>query len=326
MVAWTLRAHWRWLAAAAVAGAVVAVPVVVLVFGETAQALLQRYLETPLTVAQYEGQVWFYHVRLIERYPALWPVFPFLAIIAAAVRPKPVFFALAIFGVTLGLLSFGGPKNFRYVFFALPFLIVIWAIAFASLWEALRTVILHATDRLLVPINGHGRAVLLAGCCAFLLLANGASAWTLPHPFGITLDRDEFTADWPKVIDPLREDVADAEVVVVSHDVQMLHYFGRADVTLNKRRLDEFGGVEFDPDPRTGLPTIGEASSLERLMSCHADGLIVIDTVAWREPTMIDERASDVIVAHTEEIALPARSRVRAFRWSTADVPACAGR
>jgi hypothetical protein len=296
---------------------VVVVAVAGLVFGETLQALLQRYLETPLSVAQYRGQIWFYHVRLIERYPALWPVFPFLAIIAAAARPKATLFALAVFGTTIALLSFGGPKNWRYVFFVLPFLFVVWAIALASLWGALRTIVMTATDRLLAPINGHGRAPLLIGGCLFLVFANGAPTWTLLHPLGITLGRDAHMANWPMVIDTLRAPVAEADVVVASHEVYVLHYFGRGDITLSKRRLAEFGDQEFDRDPRTGMPTISTAASLDRLMSCHMDGVIVIDEVAWREPTMIDRETSDFILAHTEEIALPARSRVRAFRWRT---------
>ncbi len=317
MVAWRFRAHWRWIAAGAIASAVVVVAVAGLVLGETLQPLLQRYLETPLSVAQYRGQIWFYHIRLIERYPALWPVFPFLAIIAAAARPKATFFALAVFGTALALLSFGGPKNWRYLFFVLPFLFVVWGIALASLWGALRTVVMTATDRLLAPINGHGRAPLLIGACLFLVFANGAPTWTLLHPLGITLGRDAHMADWPMVVDTLREPVAEADVVVTSHEVYVLHYFGRGDITLSKRRLAEFGDREFDRDPRTGMPTISTAASLDRLMSCHTNGLILIDEVAWREPTMIDRETSDFILAHTEEIALPARSRVRAFQWRT---------
>jgi hypothetical protein len=105
--------------------------------------------------------------------------------------------------------------------------------------------------------------------------------------------------------------------VATSHDVYVLHYFGRGDITLSKRRLAEVGDREFDRDPRTGMPTISTAASLDRLMSCHMDGLIVIEAVAWREPTTIDQETSDFILAHTEEIALPARSGVRAFRWRT---------
>ena len=38
--------------------------------------MLERYLETPLTVIQHRGDEWFYHLHLIERYPTLWPIFP----------------------------------------------------------------------------------------------------------------------------------------------------------------------------------------------------------------------------------------------------------
>jgi hypothetical protein len=56
--------------------------------------MFTRYLETPLTVAHHRGEIWFYHLHLIERYPTLWPLFPFLAVFAVAARPKPSTFAL----------------------------------------------------------------------------------------------------------------------------------------------------------------------------------------------------------------------------------------
>ena len=38
--------------------------------------LAEAYLATPLTVIQHKGQIWFYDLHLIERYPTLWPVVP----------------------------------------------------------------------------------------------------------------------------------------------------------------------------------------------------------------------------------------------------------
>jgi hypothetical protein len=44
--------------------------------------------------------------------------------------------------------------------------------------------------------------------------------------------------------------------------------------------------------------------------------VIVTDTFkGWRAPTVIDEAASDFIVAHTEPIDLPLAARIKAFQW-----------
>ena len=53
-------------------------------------------------------------------------------------------------------------------------------------------------------------------------------------------------------------------------------------------------------------------------MSCYGNGVIVTDTLkGWRVPIVIDEAASDFIVAHTEPIDLPPAARVKAFQWQT---------
>ena len=299
---------------------------------EFARDLLARYLETPLTVIQHEGEIWFYHLHLIERYPTLWPIFPFLALIAVAARPRPGLFALCVFGVAFALVSVGGQKSLRYVSFALPFLFVVWAIALASLWQSLRAIVGAALDRV-VPHVAPGLRPLLGwsliiGSFAFLLLANGSTARTILRPLGIHLG-EGFSAGWPAVVAQLEPAVRAADVVLTSHELHMLYYLGRADIVVSKERLAEFAGTEFARDPRTGLPGVSRPDSLALILDCYPSGVLVTDTIkGWRAPTVIDDASAAVITSRMKPIELPAQSHLMAFQWQTpaADPPpsACA--
>lgn len=283
------------------------------------QKLLLKYLETPLTVIQHRGAFWFYHLLLIERYPTLWPIFPFLALIAVAACPKPSIFAICIFGVAFTLVSFAGQKSLRYVYFALPFLFVVWAIALVRVWGVLRDAVLEATNRVVGHIGpgwrGPLRAGLIVASIAFLLLSNGSSARTLLRPLGVHLG-EGFSANWPVAVPQLEPWVQEADVVLTSHELHMLYYLGRADIVVGKARLAEFAEADFARDPRTGLPVVSKPESLELILACYPTGVLVTETIkGWREPVVIDDRAANLIVSRMTPIDLPARSQLRAFRW-----------
>jgi hypothetical protein len=310
--------YWSLLGGLALAVGLVAAAVLASDFGGV---LLESYLETPLTVIQHQGEIWFYHLHLIERYPSLWPIFPFLALIAVAARPRPSIFAICVFCVAFILFSFAGHKSWHLLFFMLPFLFVVWAIALASMWAVLRDIVLAATDRVAGHV-GSGwqrplRCGLIAGSIVFLLLANGSSARTLLRPLGIHLG-EGFSASWPAAVPELGPWVQEADVVLTSHELHMLYYLGRADIVVSKERLAEFAETEFARDHRTGLPVISRPESLELILDCYPSGVLVTDTIkGWRAPTVIDDQTANLIVARTNPVELPAGSKLMAFQWQT---------
>jgi hypothetical protein len=320
---------WGMLAALAIV--VVSLAAAVLWSG-AARPLLKLYLHTPLTVVQHKGELWFYHLHLIDRYPTLWPVFPVLAIVAVAAKPRPSIFALVVFGVAFALLSFAGPKSLMYMFFAEPFLYVLCAIALAQLWRPLWVVVRTAGERMLDGVRPALRHMLgwglVGACLAFLLLANGSTARTILRPLGIRLG-EGFSAGWPSAAPELERPVRDADVVLTSHELHMLYYLGRADIVVSKERLAEFADTEFARDRRTGLPVVSRPESIELIMTCYPTGVLVTDTLkGWRAPTVIDDPASDLIQRRMLPIELPTRSNIKAFRWErpaeVADAAACA--
>jgi 4-amino-4-deoxy-L-arabinose transferase-like glycosyltransferase len=314
------RRYWPWVAlgmivATAAAGGIAAL------FDDMIASMFARYLNSPLNTAHHEGEFWFYHLHLVELYPTLWPIFPFLAIFAVAARPKPGIFAVTVFGAVFVLLAFGGQRSWRYLYFAMSFLFVVWGIALASIWHVLRDLMLSAIDRVVRPVAPNLRSLccwtLLIGSFAFLVLANGSPARTLLRPLGIRLG-EGFSAGWPQVVPQLQPLVRDAGVVLTSHELHTLHYLGRADILISKERLSEFADTEFARDPRTGMPTVSKAESLKLILSCYGNGIIVAETLkGWRAPTVIDDEVSDFVAAHTEPIELPDGAHIKAFRWDT---------
>jgi hypothetical protein len=315
------RRYWPWVAlgmivATAAAGGIAAL------FDDMIASMFARYLNSPLNTVHHEGEFWFYHLHLVELYPTLWPIFPFLAIFAVAARPKPGIFAVTVFGAVFVLLAFGGQRSWRYLYFAMSFLFVVWGIALASIWHVLRDLMMSAVDRVVRPVAPNLRSLccwtLLIGSFAFLVLANGSPARTLLRPLGIRLG-EGFSAGWPQVVPQLQPLVRDAGVVLTSHELHTLHYLGRADILISKERLSEFSDTEFARDPRTGMPAVSKAESLKLILSCYDNGIIVAETLkGWRAPTVIDNEVSDFVAAHTEPIELPDGAHIKAFRWDTA--------
>ena len=111
--------------------------------------LLQRYRWTPLWARAHQDEFWFYHVYFVERYPTFWSLTPLALLLALVHRPRPAIFCTCIFVVSFVLVSFGGMKDQRYLFFALPFLFVLWGIALAKAFSHLYPWLISATDRVL---------------------------------------------------------------------------------------------------------------------------------------------------------------------------------
>jgi hypothetical protein len=335
-----VQVGWPWLRAPparyariTVALAVGAVAVVILAQIWTPSELLLRYRQTPLWNADTRNHFWYYHQWLNLYYPTLWPLFPLAALAALAHRPRPALFCLCIFVVGFLLLSFAGPKSLLYATFILPFLFVLWGMAFAYVWARLRGFVLEVTDGGLrglgVPTSTALKTVLIAATVGFILLANTALIRTATMLAGIAVPPELPTSRWWDAAESLEPWLTQAAVVITASDLQALYYFGDYDILIDKSRLSEgpASGDEFGRDRRTGHPIVSTPKSIDRIIDCFPDGLIVTDKPRWRHPEHLDDATADLIVRRTEPIPLPAETRILAFRWANGDGPrseACA--
>lgn len=295
--------------------------------------LLDRYRWSATWNVENRNAFWFYHVYLLQGYPTLWSIFPFVALAAIAARPGPAFFCTVVFTAVFLLLSFGGMKSNRYLYFALPFLFAVWGIAVATLWIFLKRWVVRATNRSLLQVAPYlpqrsARRVLVALAIGFLVFANGALVKTLMIPLGVrlssggdgaTLSALEVRADWGAAYTALEPWLEDASVVLTTRDLYALYYLGRHDILLNRSRVLDSESTEFGRDERTGRPIISTADSVKLVLECYPDGLIVADSVGWRDPKIVGNAVADLIESQATPIEIPAAAQIKAFRWQRPD-------
>jgi hypothetical protein len=320
-VPWLRRPRWGY-ARIAIAFAIVIAATVILASIFPAGDLLRRYRETPLFDAATRDQFWFYHQWLNLYYPTLWPLFPVAALAALAHRPRPALFCLCVFVVAFLALSFGGPKTTLYMTFVLPFLFVIWGMAFAYVWTRLRAFFLEVADGALrglgIPPLPAIKTALIAATVAFVLLANTATIRTATMLAGIAVPPERPYPRWWDAAEVLKPLLSQASVVITSSEQDALYYLGDYDILLEKSRMSEQPppAAEFDRDSRTGRPIVSTRESVDRIMRCFPSGLIVTDDFRWRNSAYLDDATADLIVQRTEPIPLPTGSRILAFHWT----------
>lgn len=299
------------LAAAALGG--------LLVTGKLA-AVLAPLAQTNLATAARDPQPWYYHLLLLLYYPTLWSLVPLLALAALAAAPRPALLALCVFAVGLLVHSIAAAKNLRYFAYLTPFLFVLWGIGLAAVWrrlvELVRELLLGAFRGLAYPTARALSVAAVSLTILFVALANAATVRTVALLADVTVPPEVPAPRWERARPLLEAELARAEVVVTTSELEQLHFLGRYDVLYSRSRLAEIEpSTDFTADFRTGRPVIGSAEALATLMACFDTGLVVSPAPRWRSPAQLDEAAADLLVRDAEPIELPG-SRLVAYRWS----------
>ena len=98
-------------------------------------------------------------------------------------------------------------------------------------------------------------------------------------------------------------------MVLTPSDLHFLYYLGDYDFVVNPNRLSEIQGHEFSLDPRTGRAVVGTADSLDLIMQCYPDGLIVAEASLSAVPERsargggCDRGIAPEIAGHSSRIA-----------------------
>lgn len=294
------------------------------------QNLWHTYRHVALWAQADQNNIAYYHHFLLGWYPILWVLFPFAVIAALATAPAPAAFCFTIFAFSFLATSFGGFKAPRYFDFAMPFFFALWAIALAPL---LRT-LYHQLISLAAQINSAPlcRRAASVSAALFLLLAtlfvlHNTPAYSLTRRMLTTGEQDTpfRQADWAAATPLLKPLADDSDLIITSANLKALYYLNRADVGLSATQLELEGNLEFATDWRINRPVITTPDSLRKLLSNHPTGLIVIESIHWRNPAYVNAQAADFIDANTQPIDLPKRSGLLAFRWNnTTPAPASA--
>lgn len=311
--------------------------VLVLIHTGLAAHLLETYRSVAGWNATLQNDYTFYHRVLLWYYPTLWTLFPLAALFVIARKPEPGIFCLCVFGTAIVLHSFGGMKEERYIYYAMPFFFVIWGIVLAELrpyiyliGDLIRTIV----DRMFSmgigpspqgkPGQWIGQAIQWAGMSAlvvFLIASNTA----FPTAYSYLSANKELLRfrdfGWREAREELEPWLNTASVILVTEPMHALYYLGDYDYSVQKAEFFEFDGQEeFDPDPRTGRPVI-TTRSMRMVLTCFPDGLFVNTATRAREGIqpyllhLIDGLDMETEVVHV------APAGVRAVRWKWRGMP-----
>jgi hypothetical protein len=233
--------------------------------------------------------------------------------------------------VPIVVMSFGGMKAERYIFFAVPYLCALWGLAVASasklMASYLRTANPQEED---APTNRiPNRAVITALGIAFFLAVSSQTAFTgtahlMKKSLSAVAQRPTQLLVGPG-IEPWATNQARisamakrASIVLTNRASVTLMYLGHYDMALGRSMVDVTAeSREFSLDPRTGRPAIGTARTLRQLITCFPSGLALIDGPAWRTPAGVDDEMAEVLMASAKltEFKVGTRSLL-AFEWT----------
>lgn len=284
-----------------------------------------KYQEVQVFNLKHKDDFWYYHLRFVLFYPTLWTLVGVLAVFAILRNARLAWFAICVFGISFVLMSLAGTKNTRYLSFAPPFLTILWGTGLAGALQLLRQ---HANDtrtRLVETIalpKQVGSRVVTAGVlliASMVLLTNPFWLRTATMIGNITLPVDTPNTDWPAAREALAPWTTDADIVITTEELGAIYFLGRSDVRFSLSKFNELLGdekKEFGIDFRTGRPVISKPESMEKLIECFSQGLVVGPIEHWGDPILISEEIQAIITRHAKPIEVPKESYLYAWGWT----------
>jgi len=299
-----------------------------LILQDTASTLIASFRWTAPWNSENTDNYLYYYRLFRYQFSSLWALFPIACILAIINKPKPAFFFVCVFTVSLLIFSMGGMKAERYVVFLYPFFIGIWAIVGTLMFSKLRLLIIESFSALpYLTLSQYAKKqvanVLLSIACLFLALSNHV----LPTSFHILNGNQYYheVGDWSlsnEIVQPL---VDSASVVLTTNDVESLYYFKSYDYVFSSFRLNEAAGKtvdefvdEFTVDVRTGLPVISKLESLELILKCYSRGVFLGDEKKWFQDGLgLGKNGVDLLSKYAKRIELDPRSLLVVFSWES---------
>jgi hypothetical protein len=235
-------------------------------------------------------------------------------------RRLAVFCTVAIVAA-LFVHSVAAQKSMRYVYYLVPLMCVLWAVALSSVMTYAANRQARSSD------EPPGRTPVLFGvaswallAAAFLLSQEGARALNLvagrdSSPFGRPFASEP---DWTPLVPVLEPHAREADFLVTSNSMKAIYYLGRYDFELNATIVPETESQsEFGRDRRTGRQAIGAAESIQQVLERPGKTLVVIEASKIGRSSGVTTEAFAVIKSRCEELSLPEGNGVRAW-WCVA--------
>jgi hypothetical protein len=290
---------------------------------------LESYRWVAAWAAPQQDEVGYYHHLFIAWYQAFWYLLPAAMIVALARFWWPANFCITIFALVFVGHSFGGMKAERYIFYAMPYLMIIWAMALTAVAPLLRRQLLTVMDHARIPGRWrrlrHGVAgLVLVGLLGFWVYNTPATFVTArligPGPIEPT---PYLKSRWDRAVPQLEKHARTAEVMLTTSPVKAIYYLDRNPIGLSATHVRN--GEQFTRNARTGRPMISSPDAVKTVMQRHRTGLIVADVNRWRKTWGVPKETVRFIEQRAQRLSLPDRSGVVAFKWDKPTVTASKG-
>lgn len=313
----------RWIVGGLVA--LIALMLVASVLTGAAAEAWSKYRSVALWAAENRDNVLWYHRWLTDRFAAFWALFPLAALIAVHRFRAPAVFSVVVFAVALALHSGAGFKAERYAYYAMPFFLILWAMALTVVVPAIRRVAVDVVGRSAPPRMARSITyAALAAVILFVVYATPVNYVTRRMIFPDEGWRPYPEPDWHAASEAIAPIADSADVIVSASLPKALYFLGDADVALGLTELNELGTrgetpAEFTIDPRTGRPSIGSPASLARLMADYPSGVVIVERQQWQRDCCVTPAAADFLLTQAEAVDLREDWGILAFRWQRPD-------
>lgn len=285
----------------------------------------ERYQSTQLFNMHRQDEYWFYYLRFFVFYPTLWTLVGFFAVLAVVRSPRLAWLAISIFSVSFLLMSFAGTKNTRYLAFAPPFLTIVWGIGLAcvlpQLWRYVEATRMRLIETLALPqrVGSIAGYTLVISALSIIVLSNPFWLRTAALIGNVALPTEIPVTDWHAARAALASWSTDADIMITTEELGAIYFLGRSDVRYSASKLQELDPdqrKEFGIDYRTGRPIISRPESLEQLIECFQQGIVVGPIEHWGNPILISEAVQDILEKHAKPIEVPKESYLYAWGWA----------
>jgi hypothetical protein len=267
--------HRRWLALL-IGAAVLSIAFALAPF---ARDLLHVLRAAPLWAHDFIDQPYYYVSVFAHRMPLIWPLFPVAIVIALRNQPRLTIFCSVVFVFAFVVHSLAAEKAVRYVYYAVPFLSIVYGCAISSvLAYALRPAL--ASGEMPAAVRSTGFIMLIAGVMlVFSMEGQGMVKLVLRRADPVTALSYGGEPDWRVVLPTLQPLVTGADRVVTSNAMKSLYYFNRYDFELSASIVEETDtGAEFGMDRRTGRRVFGAPQSAARVLAMPGTTLVIMET------------------------------------------------
>lgn len=304
-------------------------------------SLLHQFRFTPRWAAPDQNNYLYYFLEFFFSMPILWLFLPLAGVIALARWPRPALFCIVMTVVPLILQSLGGMKSSRYVFYAFPFMFALWGMAAAILLPATWRAMEQGVSALQQATSSRFPAGVASALAGLLMLVTVTCA-IIANPIYRTtiksLVRDTVAGirqpsrlvasppdkPWSDHAAKVRRAIGNPSVLLVGDDFNSIVHLQAYDLLINTHRVEDIPpGGEFVLDPRTGRRAISRPETIAKVVSCYADGAVVVSNERWRTYIGVSDEAADTIEQLAQPLA-PAIPGFHVFKWQGHEVgPAC---